>query len=205
MPPEHNIPINIDHKPRKAPKTPMTGAEIKALAEPPIGADRDLFRVVPGPADDVKVADTDSVDLSPGMHFYSAPTTINPGAMRLPEEDEAYLEDKGYHWQLLPDGSGGYLVISDYAVAPERYDRGATDLMIRIPDMYNMAGLDMYYVDPPLLLKSGGYPNAAASFETHCGRNWQRFSRHLVSPWRAGIDRLPSFLPLIHRELQGKD
>ncbi|MEK6289217.1 MAG: multiubiquitin domain-containing protein [Acidobacteriota bacterium] len=73
------IPIQIDHKPYKAPKTPMTGAELRALAEPPIGADRDLFRVVPGPGDDVKVEDNDSVALEPGMHFYSAPKQINPG------------------------------------------------------------------------------------------------------------------------------
>lgn len=78
-PHEDHIPIQIDHKPYKAPKTPMTGAELKALADPPIGNDRDLFRVVPGPADDVLVNDGDSVDLQPGMHFYTAPKTINPG------------------------------------------------------------------------------------------------------------------------------
>lgn len=76
---DHFIPIEIDHKPYKAPKTPMTGEELRRLAQPPIGADRDLFRVVPGPGDDVKVQDGDPVDLKPGMHFYSAPKTINPG------------------------------------------------------------------------------------------------------------------------------
>lgn len=77
----HFVPIQIDHKPYKAPRTPMTGAEIRQLAEPAIGADRDLFRVVPGPADDVKVGDQDSANLEPGMHFYSAPKTINPGGV----------------------------------------------------------------------------------------------------------------------------
>ncbi len=57
----------------------MTGAELRALAEPDVGADRDLFRVVPGPGDDVKVGDLEAVGLEPGMHFYSAPKTINPG------------------------------------------------------------------------------------------------------------------------------
>ena len=77
----HHIPIQIDHKPYKAPKTPMTGTELRTLADPDIGADLDLFRVVPGPADDVKINDGDSVDLKEGMHFYSAPKTINPGAL----------------------------------------------------------------------------------------------------------------------------
>ncbi len=74
-----DIPIQIDHKPYKAFKTPMTGAELRGLAVPPIGADRDLFRVVPGRGDDVKIQDNDLVDLEPGMHFYSAPKQINPG------------------------------------------------------------------------------------------------------------------------------
>ena len=76
----HGIPIQIDHKPYHAPKTPMTGNEIRLIVQPPLNGDRDLFQVVPGPADDVKVSDNDSVDIKPGMHFYSAPKTINPGS-----------------------------------------------------------------------------------------------------------------------------
>jgi hypothetical protein len=57
----------------------MTGIELRALHNPPIGADRDLWKVVPGPGDDLRIGDNDKVDLHPGMHFYSAPTTINPG------------------------------------------------------------------------------------------------------------------------------
>jgi hypothetical protein len=73
------VPIQIDHKPYKAPKPSMTGGEIRRLPEPDIAADRDLFRVVPGPSDDVKIGDNEIVQLEPGMHFYSAPKTINPG------------------------------------------------------------------------------------------------------------------------------
>jgi len=76
---EHGIPIQIDHKPYKAPKSPMTGAELRALPSPPIGPDQDLFLVVPGPEDDRLVGDNDSVELKEGTHFYTAPTTINPG------------------------------------------------------------------------------------------------------------------------------
>jgi hypothetical protein len=73
------IPITIDTRPYKAPKTPMSAKELRELADPDIGADRDLWRTVPGPADDVLVNDGSSVDLEAGMHFYSAPRTINPG------------------------------------------------------------------------------------------------------------------------------
>lgn len=74
------IDIIIDKKNYKAPKSPMTGLELRALAQPPIGPDRDLWQVVPGKADDHKVGDAEEVALKPGMHFYSAPATINPGA-----------------------------------------------------------------------------------------------------------------------------
>lgn len=81
MPPNHNhgIPIKIDHQPYTATRTPMTAEELRVLADPDIGADRDLFLTIPGPADDDLIKDGQSVELRPGMHFYTAPRTINPG------------------------------------------------------------------------------------------------------------------------------
>jgi hypothetical protein len=126
--------------------------------------------------------------------------------MQLPEDDEDYLREKAYDWQLLPDGNGAYLIIRNYPVSAELFDRDKIDLMIRIPAGYNNAALDMFYVDPELKLrKTGAHPEAASHFEDHCERRWQRFSRHLRDgTWRAGIDGLPTFLALIHRELQAK-
>lgn len=81
MPPpeDHFIPIKIDNAAYKAPKTPMTAEELRALPDPDIGTNRDLFLTVPGPGDDRLIADGETVDLKPGMHFYTAPRTINPG------------------------------------------------------------------------------------------------------------------------------
>ena len=76
---EHEIHIIIDKKPYTAPKPVMTGTELRALAHPVIGPQRDLFLVVPG-HDDEKIANDQPVALKSGMHFYSAPATINPGA-----------------------------------------------------------------------------------------------------------------------------
>lgn len=125
--------------------------------------------------------------------------------MDLPEEDEAFLNAKGFAWQLAPDGAGGCLIISGYPVNDVMYDRASVDLMVRIPAQYNMAALDNYYVDPPLRLRGGGaYPHRADSFENHAGRSWQRFSRHLPGTWRPGIDGLQMFFAHIHRELRAK-
>lgn len=73
------IPIHIENKMYKVAKTSITGAELRVLANPPIGADRDLFLVEQGPGDDRLIADNQAVELKPGMHFYCAPKTINPG------------------------------------------------------------------------------------------------------------------------------
>ena len=80
-PENDEIPIQIDHRPYKAPRSPMMVAELRVLADPDISADYDLFREVPGPGDDVKLGDTESVGLKPGMHFYSVLRQINPGAL----------------------------------------------------------------------------------------------------------------------------
>lgn len=76
---QHPIPISIDKEHFKAHKTPMTGTEIRALPDPDVPADRDLWLEIHGPADDVLVSLDKSIDIKPGMHFYTAPSTINPG------------------------------------------------------------------------------------------------------------------------------
>jgi hypothetical protein len=204
-PGDHGIPIQIDGKPYTTPTATMTGAGIRSLVTPPIGADRDLFLVVPGPADDVKVGDADAIELKPGSHFFSAPKTINPGdsGPRLPEADEEYLAAKAISYQLLPGASEVFFIAKDLAVSPTKWDRAQTDLMLRIPNGYPNAGLDMFWVDPPLQLRTGGYPVSADRFEDHAGRRWQRFSRHLATPWRPGVDGIGSFLALVLAELRG--
>jgi len=71
------IAIHIDRKQVFAEKTPMTGAELKALGG--VNPAFDLFLVIPGPGDDQLISDDQPVDLKPGMHFVSAPRDLNPG------------------------------------------------------------------------------------------------------------------------------
>lgn len=123
--------------------------------------------------------------------------------MQLPEGDEDYLKTKGYDFELIAAGSEACLVIKDYPVSAEIYNRASTNLMIRIPAQYNNAALDMFYCEPELRLKANNaYPEKADHFEKHVERNWQRFSRHFPTPWRAGIDGLSTLLTFVHRELQ---
>lgn len=79
-PPEKQVVIHIDHKEYKVTEDALTGSQLRTTAKPPISGDYDLYLENPGPGDDKKIGDTQSVPLKNGMHFYSVPREINPGA-----------------------------------------------------------------------------------------------------------------------------
>jgi hypothetical protein len=77
---EHEvIYIHIDHKKYPTRLRVMTGAQIRALAVPPIGPEYDLFVETKGPGDDRKLADTDKEKIDDCDTFYSVLRQINPG------------------------------------------------------------------------------------------------------------------------------
>ena len=76
--------IRIDRKEYRVPPElldagRLTGQQIRRLADPKIGPDRDLFEVVPG-GSDRKIGNQDKVLIRNHMRFFSAPAVINPGA-----------------------------------------------------------------------------------------------------------------------------
>ncbi|MCS3695011.1 hypothetical protein ABIF07_000211 [Bradyrhizobium elkanii] len=75
---QHPYEIKIDRTEFKVKEHFLTGAQLRALPNPPIGPDRDLFEVVPGGSDE-KIADTQEVKMRDGLRFFSAPAQINPG------------------------------------------------------------------------------------------------------------------------------
>ena len=79
-PDQHTIPIFIDDTKYSAPKSEMTGSELRALPNPPVGDDRDLWLEIPGPRDDELIEPTKVYEIKPGSHYYTAPRTINPGS-----------------------------------------------------------------------------------------------------------------------------
>jgi hypothetical protein len=111
----------------------------------------------------------------------------------LPTVDEAYLQQKALKYVEVIEDGALCIVIHEYPLPPG-YDRATTDLLLRLPAGYPDAQPDMFWCDPPIHL--------AELIETHLGRQWQRFSRHL-SPgvWTPGVDSLGTFLTLIGAEL----
>jgi hypothetical protein len=125
--------------------------------------------------------------------------------MDLPARDLRFLNERGFDWQLQPDPQGAAcLVVKALDVGAGGFSPATTDLMIRIPQQYPFTPLDMWYCDPPVrVAATGQFAPASEVVELHIGRQWQRFSRHLNSGWRPGVDGLRSFFALIQRELQG--
>lgn len=72
------VTIHIDKKEFKLSESAMTGAQLRALPTPPIGPDRDLYEEVPG-EEDILIESATVVTLRDGMHFFTAPHSINPG------------------------------------------------------------------------------------------------------------------------------
>lgn len=125
--------------------------------------------------------------------------------MTIPERDAAFLREREFDWEAVPDpGGSAYVIVKDFPVHAGGFTPASTDLMIRIPPQYPMTPLDMWYCNPPIRIAANGQFAAASEvMESHLGKNWQRFSRHLNGGWRPGVDGLRSFFSLIQRELQG--
>lgn len=76
---DHEFHIQIDRVHYTTTKTALTGADLRALPNPAIGADRDLYEVVPGHPDE-KILDGTTVKVTDGKRFFTAPAHINPGS-----------------------------------------------------------------------------------------------------------------------------
>lgn len=76
--PDNDIVIHLDRKKYKVDESILTGSQLRQLPDPDIGAEFDLWREVPGGEDD-RVDNDERVKLKDGMHFFTAPSNINPG------------------------------------------------------------------------------------------------------------------------------
>lgn len=72
------VAIFIDGKRYESRERELTGIQIRNLATPPIGQDRDLWLEGPGGLDKL-IGDSDLVHLHEGMRFFTVPKVINPG------------------------------------------------------------------------------------------------------------------------------
>ena len=77
--PDNRVPIHIDQELFKVDDGEISAEDLRALPDPDIGADRDLYQEVPGQAEDNLMSPNERVTVKPGMHFFTAPRSITPG------------------------------------------------------------------------------------------------------------------------------
>jgi hypothetical protein len=79
-PKPEKVPIFIDGTKYQAPAHELTGAQIRALAQPPVGEDRDLWLDIVDELDEL-INDDQVVQLIDKMRFFTVPRVINPGQL----------------------------------------------------------------------------------------------------------------------------
>lgn len=115
----------------------------------------------------------------------------------IPEDDIAFLNDRGYDYTLVQSGMEVHLVIRQFpfpAYAPKE-----ADLLIRLLSGYPQTAVDMFYTIPDVKLPSGGFPQSCDQHPAVGDKAWQQWSRHLT--WRSGVDNLRTYLAAVIAEI----
>jgi hypothetical protein len=117
----------------------------------------------------------------------------------IPQADDKYLKEKAFPHELMQQGSEIHVVLKGWSF-PEAYTPRAADVLIRLLPGYPITPIDMFWTSPDIKLVNGAWPLNSATYETHGGRAWQRWSRH-TPEWRPGIDNLRTFITAITAEI----
>ena len=117
------------------------------------------------------------------------------------QEHINFLQDKGFEIGTNEgEGQEICIVFKNYPIPNDIWDRNKTDLLVLAYPTYPNVKMDMFWVDPPLTLKSKKQANAVSP-ENKCGKSWQRFSWH-VKTWNPAHDNLITYLNVINDRLE---
>lgn len=193
----HKVPIRIEGQTYPVRAETLTGAEIRAIPDPPIGDDRDLYLDVDGPIDEL-VGDDEKITLEPQMTFFSVVKKINPGQLTLPQSVLADVEADGGVWEFTQVGRLIHAVRRQLVLPPGLAPE-TVDLLVKLPAGFPTSGPDMFWVSPAITIVGRGAPQGCGSPHTWAGVTWQRWSRHIGAGWRPGVDGLGTYLGYIRR------
>lgn len=120
----------------------------------------------------------------------------------LPSADAAFLDGKSLKYEVTVEAGTICVVIPELRLPPG-LSATQTDLLLRLAPGYPDVPPDMWWFSPAIRRHDGCVIPATDSMETHLGRNWQRWSRHLdTGRWMSGVDSLESYFALITNELE---
>src|SRR5688572_10052044 len=100
----------------------------------------------------------------------------------LREQDRQTLEATGLAYAATVEAGFVNLVITDFPTPPG-LSTEKVDLLLRLPPGFPDAGPDMFWVSPTLTTSSVTQIPGTETTESHVGRTWQRWSRHIAQQW----------------------
>jgi hypothetical protein len=116
-------------------------------------------------------------------------------AALLRSEDQAYLNEH-FAWEATVEAAMVCVTMTDFPLAVG-LSPTATELLIRLPPGFPDASPDMFWLASPVTRTDGQPIPATDVTESHVGRTWQRWSRHIGAAWRPGVDDLRSYIAYI--------
>jgi Prokaryotic E2 family E/Multiubiquitin len=186
--------IFINDQRHEAPRPVMTGAEIKALGDIP--PENRLFREVPGPRDDVPVADDEVVELRNGDRFYDLPRGVH-GAPTLEEAVGADLEwirrDYG-PVETRPQPDGSLHVLVGPLPLPSGWFPASGRILVVVPPGYPSQRPSGFFSEPGIL--AGGGPPRGSGANQLAGETWTLFCWNPAN-WDPTKDTLWKYVKLM--------
>ena len=116
------------------------------------------------------------------------------------QEHIEVLENKGHKIEVTVN-SEIHIVFKDYKIPGNVWNQNKTYLLVITHPTYPNAKIDMFWVSPPISLRSGRAAQGADTITPMLGKNWQQFSWH-VSSWSPGTDNLITYLDVINARLR---
>ena len=110
------------------------------------------------------------------------------------------LKSKGHVVEIKCEDKQICVMFKNYKIPSNIWDRSQVDLLVIAYPTYPNVKMDMFWVDPPLTLKSNKSIEAAQSNE-QCGKTWQRFSWH-VNKWNPAHDNIMTYLQVVDHRLR---
>ena len=187
---DHKIQVFINKKAYALEDPIQTGADLKKLADILLA---DVLFIQRQGEDEV-IANDAKVTLKDGDHLHSQPPADYGSAAA------GVLCDAGLARErvALHQEAGGwiFLVISDYPL-PAGFTPNPVQLLVKLPPAFPDAAPDMFWIHPAVRTATGCLPRSTSN-EQLLGKEWQRFSWHLVpGAWKPGVSSLRDFLRCI--------
>jgi hypothetical protein len=112
--------------------------------------------------------------------------------------DDAVVDEFGLPYEVGQDGAFVTVIIRGFPM-PAGLQPRSSNLLLRLPPGFPDAAPDMFWLEPFVAGPGGAVIPGTEQREFHLGSTWQRWSRHIGSGWRPGIDNLGTYLAYIRR------